>query len=429
MTAAQLMHDLDRGYEPGRYVFLSYKNDEYAQADKLRKHLEEYHGLTVWIDKETQCGGHWATKIDAHLAYAGCVVVQWSDDAVKSRWVRFEAAAAVARNAYVPCAIEDVELDAPFDRMVYASLTDWDGETDHRGMEQLVAKIKERVPDRPWWRWLLDLLRRYRSAFLMSAFALLMTAFAVTATTMLVKQGSQMRTQLVRSGNQMRQLKGLIEASTDQMVKMERLSHQAERALYPLTDLSVELELTLPYKDARVKEFAELLRLAEAKGSFTVEPGDGNYPASGTLAYRMLVPTDHIHADFSDLEGSGHGILCSEQPRGMTLICGRDHELGHGVSAWGTYRFPLKGWSLSGTTASIKDFEGARLAIVFDSYDEKDLDRIELLRACDVRSARIVFGPRSASTKPSEWSRADRRQDEACWEYQFPSDLAEFFAP
>jgi len=65
---------------------------------------------------------------------------------VASQWVRHEASQAIAREVYAPCRIELVQLDSPYDRIQATDLVGWNGDREHGGFRNLLARVDTLVP-------------------------------------------------------------------------------------------------------------------------------------------------------------------------------------------------------------------------------------------------------------------------------------------
>jgi TIR domain-containing protein len=86
-------------------VFLSYDRDDEARARPIAALLERA-GHSVWWDRQIKGGGEFGTEIEAALEAADKVVVLWSDRAVKSAWVRDEAAVGRDTGRLVPATLD-----------------------------------------------------------------------------------------------------------------------------------------------------------------------------------------------------------------------------------------------------------------------------------------------------------------------------------
>ncbi|RZV50110.1 MAG: TIR domain-containing protein [Sphingomonadaceae bacterium] len=87
-------------------IFLSYARADQSRVTKLAAALEGA-GYSIWWDKHLKGGHQFSEDIEAAIARAKAVLVVWSKDAVKSEWVRDEAAYGRDHNKLVPVRIDD----------------------------------------------------------------------------------------------------------------------------------------------------------------------------------------------------------------------------------------------------------------------------------------------------------------------------------
>jgi TIR domain len=121
-------------------VFISYAKGDRARAAELASALEA-NGWSVWWDRDIPPGRTFDEVIEEALTQTRSVVVLWSAESVKSRWVRTEASAAAERGTLVPALIEPVTIPLEFRRLEAADLTGWHGERSHPELQQLVATL------------------------------------------------------------------------------------------------------------------------------------------------------------------------------------------------------------------------------------------------------------------------------------------------
>ena len=86
-------------------MFLSYDRDDEARARPVAALLERA-GHSVWWDRQIKGGGEFGAEIEAALNAADKIVVLWSDCAVKSAWVRDEAAVGRDTGRLVPATLD-----------------------------------------------------------------------------------------------------------------------------------------------------------------------------------------------------------------------------------------------------------------------------------------------------------------------------------
>jgi hypothetical protein len=121
-------------------VFISYASADRERAHKIASSLEA-HGWTVWWDRKLIVGQSYDQAIERELEIAKCVVVLWSEEAIRSEWVKNEAAAAVERDVLVPAFIDNIKLPLEFRRRQTADLVNWDGDPAHGGFKALCEGI------------------------------------------------------------------------------------------------------------------------------------------------------------------------------------------------------------------------------------------------------------------------------------------------
>ncbi len=97
-------------------IFISYARVDRTIAQSLASQLQA-EGFSVWWDREIPVGAHFDEVIENEIAASNCVVVIWSLESVKSRWVRSEAAEGLRRGILIPVCIGDVLPPLEFRRL------------------------------------------------------------------------------------------------------------------------------------------------------------------------------------------------------------------------------------------------------------------------------------------------------------------------
>ena len=128
-------------------LFISYASADRETARKFADALEGL-GWSVWWDREIPPGKTFDQVIEEELNSARCVVVLWSKESVRSRWVRTEASAALDRECLVPALIDTVAIPLEFKRIQAATLTDWYGDTADPEFERLVHAVRQMLGQR-----------------------------------------------------------------------------------------------------------------------------------------------------------------------------------------------------------------------------------------------------------------------------------------
>jgi TIR domain-containing protein len=82
-------------------IFISYARADEARVRELAEALTRL-GWSVWYDRELIPSEEYDERIERELDTALCVIVVWSRESVKSKWVRAEAGAADDQGKLVP---------------------------------------------------------------------------------------------------------------------------------------------------------------------------------------------------------------------------------------------------------------------------------------------------------------------------------------
>ena len=123
-------------------VFVSYDSDDRARIEPLVSILQA-EGWQVWWDRDLVVGPRYDEEIEKALNDAVCVLVAWSKNSIRSRWVRDEADVGSSREALVPILIDDVQPPLGFRGAQTAKLIGWPGSTGE--LDRLIAGIRHRL--------------------------------------------------------------------------------------------------------------------------------------------------------------------------------------------------------------------------------------------------------------------------------------------
>ena len=125
-------------------IFISYAREDAARARQLATALES-RGWSVWWDRHIPGGQPFGEHIQQQLDAARCIVVLWSKAALKSSFVRDEAAEGRDDGRLVPLLLEMVKQPLGFRQLHAADFTDWTGEGPHDEFERTIASIPSLV--------------------------------------------------------------------------------------------------------------------------------------------------------------------------------------------------------------------------------------------------------------------------------------------
>lgn len=300
MTVSQqnlaLHIDTSEAIEREGFVFISYKNEEAALAERIRSALKKA-GFSVWWDRQIQCGQAWNEVLDDAVKQASCVVVLWSPLSTESKWVLHEASVALARDNYAPARIQLCSIPTPYNQLQATDIIDWDGVSDHPGVRNLLNRCDALVPKRrsSWSQFTGALWTHRRSAlaFMFGGIALTTLAWQTNASRSQLRQLDSIVSQQTDSSvrldqfqkqsgesvrSQLQQLDALISQQTEASTRLNTLAsqqteasasldefrRQAERdtlrGYYRLEPLTIEFTLEYPFAHKEFAAYAKRLR-------------------------------------------------------------------------------------------------------------------------------------------------------------------------
>lgn len=131
-------------------VFLSYSRDDVERIRPLAAALERS-GHEVWWDRHITGGEEYAGAIEQALESAEAVVVAWSASAVKSAWVRDEAAHGRDTHRLVPVTVDGCGPPLGFRQFQTIDLCKWNGRTTSPALRPLLDAVEKarRQPGTP----------------------------------------------------------------------------------------------------------------------------------------------------------------------------------------------------------------------------------------------------------------------------------------
>lgn len=121
-------------------VFISYARSTAETAQAMARALREA-GYSVWIDDDLPAHRDFPTVIEENLRAAKAVVVIWSAEARRSRWVPAEADVAHGLGTLVQVSLDGAEPPLPFNRMQCVNLPDWRGEAEAPGWRKILEGV------------------------------------------------------------------------------------------------------------------------------------------------------------------------------------------------------------------------------------------------------------------------------------------------
>jgi len=131
-------------------IFISYSKADHALALKLSAFLEA-EGWSVWWDKSLAAADLYRDEIMKQLAAARAVITIWTENSVKSDWVRAEAGRAKAGGKLIPVKTAEVaygDIPLPFGEMHTENV----GSTDLMRAAIVAQLAKPAVTPSPFWQ-------------------------------------------------------------------------------------------------------------------------------------------------------------------------------------------------------------------------------------------------------------------------------------
>lgn len=125
-------------------IFLSYAREDRSCAERLARVLEQA-GHDVWWDRHIDGGEEFASEIEAALDKADAVLVAWSQDSIKSRWVRDEASVGGDSNRLVPVSIDGSRPPMGFRQFHTLDLTGWKAGRSDKRTDELLRSVERRL--------------------------------------------------------------------------------------------------------------------------------------------------------------------------------------------------------------------------------------------------------------------------------------------
>lgn len=123
------------------HIFLSYSAEDRERVRPLVSLLGDV--APVWWDQAVRHGENWEIAVETAVEQAACVVVAWTQESVKSRWVRSEAGEGRKRSILIPVLFDDIEPPLAYRHIQTAQLQGWDGDPRHPQAQALKAAVAD----------------------------------------------------------------------------------------------------------------------------------------------------------------------------------------------------------------------------------------------------------------------------------------------
>lgn len=107
-------------------IFISYASEDRVRIEPLVVQLESA-GYSVWWDRHLKGGTRFSTEIESEVRGAAVVLVAWSPNAIKSRWVADEADLALETGNLLPISLDGARSPMGFRQLQTIDFSDWTG--------------------------------------------------------------------------------------------------------------------------------------------------------------------------------------------------------------------------------------------------------------------------------------------------------------
>jgi sulfatase modifying factor 1 len=129
-------------------IFISYAHEDQERVGPIVKELEK-HGWSVFWDRKIPPGKTWRFYLKEKLDESSCVLVVWSRDSIKSKWIHAEADEADKRDILVPLFLDAVEPPFGFSHIQAADLSYWNNNSSYPAFQDLITAIESHVSSSP----------------------------------------------------------------------------------------------------------------------------------------------------------------------------------------------------------------------------------------------------------------------------------------
>jgi len=125
-------------------IFISYARADRDKIETLAAALEA-EGYSVWWDRHIAGGAEFSEAIEKELAAAKAVIVVWSAEAIKSRWVKDEAVAAADAGKLIPISIDGATAPMGFRQFHLIDLSAWKNDAAAAPFQDVSRAVKSRI--------------------------------------------------------------------------------------------------------------------------------------------------------------------------------------------------------------------------------------------------------------------------------------------
>ena len=123
-------------------IFLSYSTVDRERLLPLVVALEQQGWSVFWDHRSVPIGKDWREVIEEAVCQCRCVLVVWSEDSVKSKWVKEEATEGGNRKVLLPIRVDNVSPPFGFRETQAGDFIGWNGGVDYPEFIRLAGEIR-----------------------------------------------------------------------------------------------------------------------------------------------------------------------------------------------------------------------------------------------------------------------------------------------
>ncbi|TNE37127.1 MAG: TIR domain-containing protein [Alphaproteobacteria bacterium] len=121
-------------------IFVSYSSHDHAEVKPLVEILEQK-GYSVWWDNDLRGGSRFSEEIERELQRAKAVVVVWTQESRRSRWVTDEADSALNARKLIPIKFDNQDAPIGFRQIQTIDFSTWRSNEESQALETLSQAI------------------------------------------------------------------------------------------------------------------------------------------------------------------------------------------------------------------------------------------------------------------------------------------------
>ncbi len=135
-------------------VFLSHASEDAERVAELERALKT-ESFETWFDGHLTGGDAWAPEIIKQLEASRCIILCWSESAVKkarsgqSPWLRSEADEAVRKGILINILLDQVTPPKPYEQFQYLNMIGWSGDRSADSYQGLLKAILQKLEGAP----------------------------------------------------------------------------------------------------------------------------------------------------------------------------------------------------------------------------------------------------------------------------------------